>query len=351
MENDRSTRTLFAALLIVAAVLVSTNYAVRRTPLTEWWLPAVLFVLGALVALPIQFITRQAASAESSGSSALAVKAGTSAVRVVDTADRKPTAADVAQTVRPAPQPGPTLENAPAGAIMDEHAAPVHDDAPTQTPAAPVAPPPTASGSAPAAGSGQPEIPTEGINTAESPAPTSSDAQSRIAKSESSGDEMPNQTGVTGPELTDEPGYRRQTTADEGLNAAPDGTPIAETPAQPAPTAEPPILPDPPTDITDEPADTSAAIAPASGGQAVTTDDLVRLDGIGPRIAGVLVEANIDTFAKLAATPEERLREILTDAGIRLVSNLVTWPEQAAFAMKGDWEGLDRYVAETKNRE
>ncbi|MEZ4768280.1 MAG: DUF4332 domain-containing protein [Caldilineales bacterium] len=58
--------------------------------------------------------------------------------------------------------------------------------------------------------------------------------------------------------------------------------------------------------------------------------DLLPILGIGPKTAGVLKEAGIDTLTKLAATPVERLQEILDAAGPRYrVIDPATWPDQA----------------------
>lgn len=78
------------------------------------------------------------------------------------------------------------------------------------------------------------------------------------------------------------------------------------------------------------------------------TQDLVRIDGIGPKIANVLIAAKIDTFEKLAAATEDTLRDTLTDAGIRLAPTLPTWAEQATYAARGDWAGMDALNAERK---
>jgi|RhiMetdeSRZDD1v2_1073273.scaffolds.fasta_scaffold260320_2 ribosomal protein L30 len=71
----------------------------------------------------------------------------------------------------------------------------------------------------------------------------------------------------------------------------------------------------------------------------VATDDLEVIEGVGPKIAGVLREAGIRSFADLAATSTERLAEILQEANLRLASP-ETWPEQAALAAAGDLDGL-----------
>ncbi len=70
-------------------------------------------------------------------------------------------------------------------------------------------------------------------------------------------------------------------------------------------------------------------------------DDLKKIEGIGPKIAGIFVEAGIDTFAKLAATDVAKLKEILVAAGPRYASkNPGSWPKQAKMAAAGKWEEL-----------
>jgi DNA-directed RNA polymerase subunit beta' len=77
------------------------------------------------------------------------------------------------------------------------------------------------------------------------------------------------------------------------------------------------------------------------GGRRVKPDDLQAIEGIGPKIAGVLQAAGINNFAQLAQVDVARLQEILTEAGISRVANPSTWPEQAELAAAGDWEGLE----------
>lgn len=70
-------------------------------------------------------------------------------------------------------------------------------------------------------------------------------------------------------------------------------------------------------------------------------DDLTRIEGIGPKMSRALISAGIDTFAKLAEATEDDLRQAIDDAGMRFAPSLVTWAEQAGFAARGDWDGLD----------
>jgi len=77
-------------------------------------------------------------------------------------------------------------------------------------------------------------------------------------------------------------------------------------------------------------------------------DDLTKIEGIGPKIAEeVLGKNGIRSFEALAATPVERLRELLSEAGPRFAAHdPATWPEQAALAARGDFEALDKLKAE-----
>lgn len=68
-------------------------------------------------------------------------------------------------------------------------------------------------------------------------------------------------------------------------------------------------------------------------------DDLTAIEGIGPKIAEVLRHAGIATYGALSESGAERLKEVLQRAGIRLAYP-ETWPEQAALAAAGDWDGL-----------
>lgn len=79
----------------------------------------------------------------------------------------------------------------------------------------------------------------------------------------------------------------------------------------------------------------------------LTPDDLKVIEGIGPKISGILQAAGIATFAQLAQTDASRLRAILDEAGLRL-ADPTTWPEQASLAAKGDWEGLKALQSQLK---
>jgi predicted flap endonuclease-1-like 5' DNA nuclease len=70
-----------------------------------------------------------------------------------------------------------------------------------------------------------------------------------------------------------------------------------------------------------------------------TPDDLTEIEGIGPKTSKVFVNEGITTFAQLATSEVAELERVLRQAGVRLAYP-GTWPEQAALAARGDWEGL-----------
>lgn len=87
----------------------------------------------------------------------------------------------------------------------------------------------------------------------------------------------------------------------------------------------------------------------ASSGQ---PDDLQVVEGIGPKMADALRTAGIDTFEKLAQATEAEIKAAIEAAGLRFAPSAPTWPKQAAFAARGDWDGLDKYQGElTAGRE
>lgn len=73
----------------------------------------------------------------------------------------------------------------------------------------------------------------------------------------------------------------------------------------------------------------------------VEGDDLKLIEGVGPKIADLLINAGIVTFADLAATSAEKVSEILSAAGSNFAThNPTTWADQAALARDGKWDEL-----------
>lgn len=72
-------------------------------------------------------------------------------------------------------------------------------------------------------------------------------------------------------------------------------------------------------------------------------DDLTVIEGIGKKMANALSAAGIDTFAKLAQASEAQIVAAIEAAGMRFAPTLPTWPQQAAYALRGDWDGLKAF--------
>ncbi len=70
-------------------------------------------------------------------------------------------------------------------------------------------------------------------------------------------------------------------------------------------------------------------------------DDLTKVEGIGPKIKGLLNNDGIWSFNQLSLSPSSRLQRILDDAGpAYTVHNPRTWSAQARLADEGHWEDL-----------
>jgi len=72
----------------------------------------------------------------------------------------------------------------------------------------------------------------------------------------------------------------------------------------------------------------------------IVPDDLRRIEGIGPKIASLLQDAGIATFAQLATAEVSVLQDVLTTARLGGIANPATWPEQAELAAAALWDDL-----------
>ena len=76
-------------------------------------------------------------------------------------------------------------------------------------------------------------------------------------------------------------------------------------------------------------------------------DDLRKVEGIGPKIAEILTNNGVATFAELAKTDVEKIKEILLAQGKRYaMHNPTTWPKQAELAAEGKWDELKKWQDE-----
>ncbi len=77
------------------------------------------------------------------------------------------------------------------------------------------------------------------------------------------------------------------------------------------------------------------------------SDDLEMIEGIGPKIAKLLHEAGITSFAQLADTDVPKLKGILISANLR-VNDPTSWPEQAKLAAGGKLDELKQLQDQLK---
>ena len=112
-------------------------------------------------------------------------------------------------------------------------------------------------------------------------------------------------------------------------------------------------------DAEEAKADDAAPAAAAAAGAAAAaedeikspkglgTDDLKVVEGIGPKCEEALKAGGIGSWADLAASTPDKIREILAEAEGNFAAQVPdTWPEQASMAVAGDWEKLEKWQDE-----
>jgi small subunit ribosomal protein S16 len=129
----------------------------------------------------------------------------------------------------------------------------------------------------------------------------------------------------------------------EAVAEAPVVEAVTETPVVEA-VAEAPVV----EAVAETPVVEAVAETPVADAQEVK-DDLVIIEGIGPKIAELCNAKGIYTFAQLAATSEETLQAMLNEAGSAYkVHNPGTWAQQAQLAADGKMDELKTWQDELK---
>jgi predicted flap endonuclease-1-like 5' DNA nuclease len=91
------------------------------------------------------------------------------------------------------------------------------------------------------------------------------------------------------------------------------------------------------------------AVAKKPAAKKTTPDDLKRIEGIGPKIAGLLNDAGITTFAQLGKATPKKLADVLAAAGARFrLANPGSWQQQAKLASAGKLDALKKLQDELK---
>ncbi|WP_298994490.1 30S ribosomal protein S2 [Flagellimonas sp. S174] len=119
---------------------------------------------------------------------------------------------------------------------------------------------------------------------------------------------------------------------------------VKETPVKeetPAPKVEA-VAEETPAEVVEEPKK-----APATAKTEV--EDLTKIEGIGPKAAEALNNKGINTYADLAKTDAEKVKEILTEASSRMAHlDPTSWGKQAQMAADGKWDELKEWQDNAK---
>jgi predicted flap endonuclease-1-like 5' DNA nuclease len=154
-------------------------------------------------------------------------------------------------------------------------------------------------------------------------------------------------TAESEPVGTDSPAADSQPADTQPADTRTTDTPATDTPATDAAATDAAASPDSVT----APEPTPDAPRAAARGRARAlftyipshqrpTDDLERIEGIGPQMSGALRRAGIHTYADLAAADEPTLRAAIEARGLRFAPSLVTWGRQAQLLAAGDEDGF-----------
>lgn len=74
------------------------------------------------------------------------------------------------------------------------------------------------------------------------------------------------------------------------------------------------------------------------------SDNLMKIEGIGPVLAKLLNKAGLKSYGDLAGTEVDKLKQILSEAGSRYkVHDPTSWPVQSKLAAEGKWEDLKSF--------
>jgi predicted flap endonuclease-1-like 5' DNA nuclease len=341
MSLDRSLRSILATLLLVAALLLAMSRIVGEAPLSDWLLPLILFIVGAAF-IPDWDLSRMRTLRQPSAPPS-AVQTYNVSTQITPrphtmTIRPDPESAEFHTTVTVTREPSgeeilPFDEASPGGELLPymeggsaSYTTPLSPDA--EAPASPETPAPAIVA--------EPEPETEPVPVSpETPAPNAPEEPSVPSP----------ETPAPAPELnfsarTEFANPDESVAKDQPPPEAPPDTSVTATPREP----EKEIVAEK-TAAPEQPYEAEQASAAGSG------DALARLSGIGQKSAAALAAAGIDTFQKLADSSEDDIRAALAAGGVRLVGNVnhSLWVQQAAYAARGDWNGLAQFNADRKS--
>lgn len=94
-----------------------------------------------------------------------------------------------------------------------------------------------------------------------------------------------------------------------------------------------------------------ASLASNILGRKIRQDDLQIIKGIGPKISKILQKKGIHVWSDLNKTKADTIKDILlTEGGEKYhIHETETWPEQAEFALNGQWQKLKDFQGKLIN--
>ncbi len=336
MSVDRSMRNVFAAFLLIAALFVAMNWVVTSAPFTDWWLPLVLLIVGAALALVPHFEFTHPEEPEpvpEPEHPALSLSEPETRTYHVVPQPRLHT-----MTIRPDPDTEqytitipeddvlPFIEGSPEAASTEVVAEGPSQQLPVDR--------------TPDVGEAAPDLkftarteyaePESAVAAKEPPAaPPPADGVTEPQRTEPAKEVIAGQTAA--PEQPYEAEKIGAITPERAERVVTDSASPQEMPA-----------------VT-EPAAPRVADGLSGAGTVGAADDLTKLNGIGAKSAAALKAAGIDSYQKLANSSDDQIRAALSSGGVRLVGDVTTWTHQAGYAARGDWESLQRFNAERKS--
>jgi predicted flap endonuclease-1-like 5' DNA nuclease len=345
----QSPRYLLAVSLLVGALFLAMNAAVRGAALSGWGLPLGLFVLGAGVAVWSWLEQRTSRWALAEGTAPLSE----TGVRVWEVRDQRGE-----QRTTPVDKPAVPLEAIveprPAVEAVDSDTLPpetsILEHVQTEPrPAAEVKPAIAIVDVEPISNS--PTMPPSVVDIEAAAEAVAADIKGNADQIQAMLKSEADETGPVARDVASAEAHFADTQERSDSIASWVGEDdLAQAPADPGEninlSAEPnPVVEGLPKSGQTEFSGMAETAALENEHHTPTTepDDLTMIEGIGHKMAAALVAAGIDSFPKLANAPADHLRASLRAAGIRLAPTLPTWSEQAGYAHRGDWDGLKTF--------
>lgn len=321
MSVDRSMRNALAAIVLVAALFVAINQLVSRAPFGDWWLAILLFVVGAALAFAPSLGRRSSDEDDDLAPSG-------SDVRTYLVAPQAP------QLVSASAEAAEEAEVIPFGASAGDAPTEVVDKGPSQD---------IPTNRTPDTGSPAPELnhsartenanPETTVAAKEPPAALPSDESETASQPKEPEKEVVAEK-TAAPQQAYEAERVGEITPEQAERVMDEATDNAHDPDVPA--------------VTESASPAITAVERDGEGTVGSADDLTKIVGIGAKSAEALKAAGIDSFHKLANSSEDAVRDAISSAGVRLVGDVTSWTHQAAYAARGDWEGLSRFNAERR---